>query len=159
MGQVKRKRFLCHMRTTKVQISTFVVCCLDSMICILTISKVSRFWLTSVAEQVGLNLTFLKIPEDTFWHDEAQMTVDDAHATVDKLHVGRQSLPTAKVVLVQLVLTKVAWILWNWGSSCSTSECHLEDQHHCLELSRGLLGPCMAGSPYAINKINWPICQ
>ena len=38
-------------------ISTFVVCCLDSMICILAISKVSRFELASVAEQAGLNLT------------------------------------------------------------------------------------------------------
>ena len=38
-------------------ISTFVVHCLDSMICILVISKVSRFQLASVAEQSGLNLT------------------------------------------------------------------------------------------------------
>ena len=47
MGQVMRKRVLCHMRTTKVQInlriSTFVVRCLDGMIGILAISKVSRF--------------------------------------------------------------------------------------------------------------------
>ena len=53
VGLVMRKRVLCHMRTTKgadqlahprTLISTFVVPALiDSMICILTISKVSRF--------------------------------------------------------------------------------------------------------------------
>ena len=39
-------------------ISTFVVRCLDSMIFILALSKVSKFQLASVAEQTGLNLTF-----------------------------------------------------------------------------------------------------
>ena len=39
-------------------ISTFVVCFLDSMIYILAISKVSRFYLVSVAEQAGLYLTW-----------------------------------------------------------------------------------------------------
>ena len=39
-------------------ISTFIVRCLDSMISILAISKVSRFLLASVAEQAGLNLTW-----------------------------------------------------------------------------------------------------
>ena len=49
MGQVMQKRVLSHMRTTNVQISlrslisTFVFRCLDSMICIIAISKVSRF--------------------------------------------------------------------------------------------------------------------
>ena len=47
-------------------ISTFVVRCLDSMICILAISKVSRCFLVSVAEQAGLNLTWSKISEDMF---------------------------------------------------------------------------------------------
>ena len=40
-------------------ISTFVVRCLDSMICIL--------------EQAGLNLTWSKIPKDTFSHDVAHL--------------------------------------------------------------------------------------
>ena len=47
LGQVMRKCVLCHMRTIKAHprslISTFVVRCLDSVICILAISKVSRF--------------------------------------------------------------------------------------------------------------------
>ena len=50
-------------------ISTFVVRCLDSMICIPALPKVSRFYLVSVAEQAGLNLTWSKIPEDTFSRD------------------------------------------------------------------------------------------
>ena len=49
--------------------STSVVRCLDSMICILALSKVSRFWLSSVAEQAGLNLTRSKIPENTLSRD------------------------------------------------------------------------------------------
>ena len=51
MGQILRKCVLCHMRTTKVQISlrfravlsAYVIACLNSMIYILAISKVSRF--------------------------------------------------------------------------------------------------------------------
>ena len=43
------------------------------MICILAISKSSRFKLASVAEQAGLNLTWSKIPEDTFSHDVAHI--------------------------------------------------------------------------------------
>ena len=56
-------------------ISTFVVRCLGSIICILVLSKVSRLQLVSVAEQVGLNLTWSKIPEDTFSRDVAQLTL------------------------------------------------------------------------------------
>ena len=69
IGQVMRKCALCHMRTTKAQISTIAVRCLNSMICMLAISKVSRFELASVDEQVGLNLTWSKIPEDMFSRD------------------------------------------------------------------------------------------
>ena len=54
-------------------ISTFDVRCLDSVLCTLAISKASRFQLASVAEQAGLNLTWSKIPEDTFSRDVAQM--------------------------------------------------------------------------------------
>ena len=46
-------------------ISTFVVCCLDRMICTLAISKVSRFQLASVAEQAGFNVSWSKIPEES----------------------------------------------------------------------------------------------
>ena len=53
-------------------ISTFVVRCLDSMMCILAVSKVSRLQLIPVAEQTSLSLTWSKIPEDTFSRDVAQ---------------------------------------------------------------------------------------
>ena len=62
MSQVMRKRVLCNMRTTKVQISlrslisNFVVRYLGS-ICILAVSNVSRFQLASVTMQAGSNLT------------------------------------------------------------------------------------------------------
>ena len=42
-------------------ISTFVVRCFNS-ICIVALSKVSRFYLVSVAEPACLNLTWSKIP-------------------------------------------------------------------------------------------------
>ena len=43
------------------------------MICILAISKVSRFLLASVASQAGLNLSWLKISDDAFSHNVAQL--------------------------------------------------------------------------------------
>ena len=58
-------------------ISTFVVRCLDSMICILAVSKVGVFLLASVAEQAGLNLTWSKISEDTFSRDVAQIVIHE----------------------------------------------------------------------------------
>ena len=64
-------------------ISTFIVRCLDSMLCILAISKVSKFLLASVAEQAGLNVTWSKIPEDTFSRDVAHLQLAISH----KLHV------------------------------------------------------------------------
>ena len=44
------------------------LCCslLDSMICILAVSKVLRFYLASVAEQAGLNVTWSKTPKTHF---------------------------------------------------------------------------------------------
>ena len=39
-------------------ISAFVVRCLDSIISILAISKISRLWLVSVAELAGLSFTW-----------------------------------------------------------------------------------------------------
>ena len=69
-GNNKGADQLAHSRSL---ISTCVVRCLDSMICILAIPKVSRFWLASVAEQAGLNLTCSKIPKDMFLRDLAQL--------------------------------------------------------------------------------------
>ena len=45
-------------------ISTFVVRCLDSMKCILALSKVSR--LVPIAEQAGLSLTWSQTPKAGF---------------------------------------------------------------------------------------------
>ena len=60
-----RKCILCHMGTTKAQIS----------LCIRAVwSAPLLFKLASVAEQAGLNLTWLKIPEDKFSCDVAHMS-------------------------------------------------------------------------------------
>ena len=66
-----RKCVLRHMRTTKVQISL--------RIRLFALSKVSRFYLASVTEQPGLNLTWSKIPEDTFSRDEAHKASNKAN--------------------------------------------------------------------------------
>ena len=75
------KTCLCHMRTTKMQmslhirglISAFVVRCLDSIIPLVSISKISSVYLASVAAQAGLSLSWSETPEDRFSHDEANL--------------------------------------------------------------------------------------
>ena len=47
--------------------------CFDSRIPIVAKPKVSSLSLVSVAEQIGLNLTWLHTPEDRFSRDEAQI--------------------------------------------------------------------------------------
>ena len=57
-----------HLRSL---ISAFVVCCLDSIISLDSIAKISRLWLASVAEHASLSLTWSETPEDTFSDGEA----------------------------------------------------------------------------------------
>ena len=54
-------------------INTFVVHCLDNIMYILAICKVSRLELASVADQAGLSLTWSKISKDTFSPDTAHL--------------------------------------------------------------------------------------
>ena len=72
-----RKCVLCYMQTTKAQISlhirAFVVRCLDSVISLVSVTKISSLLLASVAEQANLSLTWSETPEDMFSHDEAHM--------------------------------------------------------------------------------------
>ena len=74
-----RKRVLCHMRTTKTQtslrnlINAFVFHCLDSVMSLVSVTKISSLMLASVAEQASLSLTWSETPKDTFSHAEAHM--------------------------------------------------------------------------------------
>ena len=54
-------------------ISAFVIHCLDSIIPLVSIPKISSLWLASVAEQAGLSLTWSQTPEDRFSRDMAHM--------------------------------------------------------------------------------------
>ena len=54
-------------------ISTFVVRCLDSVMSLVSVTKILSLMLASLAEQASLSLTWLETPEDTHSHDEAQM--------------------------------------------------------------------------------------
>ena len=52
-------------------ISAFVVHCLDSIMSLVSVTKISSLILASVAEQASLSVTWSETPEDTFSHDEA----------------------------------------------------------------------------------------
>ena len=54
-------------------ISVFVVRCLDSVISVVSVIKISSLMLASVADQASLCLTWSETPEDTFSHDEAHL--------------------------------------------------------------------------------------
>ena len=49
-------------------ISAFVVRCLDSVMSLVSVTKISSLMLASVAEQASLSLTWSETPEDTFSH-------------------------------------------------------------------------------------------
>ena len=54
-------------------ISAFVVCCLDSIMSLVFVTKISSLMLASVAEQASLSPTWSETPEDTFCHDETYL--------------------------------------------------------------------------------------
>ena len=63
------KTCLCHMQTTKVHpcslISAFVVRCIDSIIPLVSIPKISSLYLASVTAQASLNLPWSQKPKIT----------------------------------------------------------------------------------------------
>ena len=54
-------------------ISAFVVHCLDRIISLVSVTKISSLMLASVAEQASLRLTWSETPEDTFSRGAALM--------------------------------------------------------------------------------------
>ena len=63
------KTCLCHMRTTKAQISlisAFIVRCLYSIIHLISISEISSLCLASATAQAGLSLPWSQIPKTGF---------------------------------------------------------------------------------------------
>ena len=56
-------------------ISAFIIRCLDSVMSLVSVIKISSLMLTSVAEQARLSLTWSETPEDTFSHDEAHVHI------------------------------------------------------------------------------------
>ena len=46
---------------------------IDSVMSLVSVTKISNLILASVTEQAGLSLTWSETPEDTFSHDEAQL--------------------------------------------------------------------------------------
>ena len=66
-------------------ISAFVVRCLDSVMSLVSVTKIASLMLASVAEQTSLSLTWSETPEDMFIHDEA-------HKNVHHFRNGRRQL-------------------------------------------------------------------
>ena len=54
-------------------ISAIVVRCLDRKKPLVSVSEIPSLWLAPLAEQGGLNLTWLETPEDMFSHGAAHM--------------------------------------------------------------------------------------
>ena len=54
-------------------ISAFVVHCLDSVMSLVFVTKISSLMLASVAAQAGLSLTWSETLKDMFSHDEARI--------------------------------------------------------------------------------------
>ena len=65
-----RKCVLCRMRSL---IRAFVVHCLDSVMSLVSVTKISSLTLASVAAQAGLCVAWSETPEDTFCHVVAQL--------------------------------------------------------------------------------------
>ena len=59
-----------HLRSLIV---AFVVHCLDSVMPLVSVTKISSLILASVAEQASLSLIWLETPKDTFSYDEAHI--------------------------------------------------------------------------------------
>ena len=60
----QRRRSACA--SAQSDLSTFVVHCLDSMIPLVSIPKISSLYLASVAAQAGLSLTWSETPKTGF---------------------------------------------------------------------------------------------
>ena len=54
-------------------ISAFVVRCLDNVMSLISVTKISSLMLASAAEQASLSLTWSETPKDTFSHDEVHI--------------------------------------------------------------------------------------
>ena len=76
-----RKRVLCHANNKGADqpvhprslVSAIVVRCLDSVMSLVSVTKISSLMLASVAEQASLSLTWSETPEDTFSYDKSQI--------------------------------------------------------------------------------------
>ena len=72
-------------------ISAFVVRCLDSLMSLDSVTKISSFMLASVAEQASLSLIWSETPEDMFSHDKAHLNLG-IQLTLCILHITGSNL-------------------------------------------------------------------
>ena len=82
--------------------STFIVHCLDSVMSLVSVTKISSLMLASVAAQAGLCLAWSETPEDTFSHGMAHMN--------RKSHDHKS---TASVICESFVQKSWTAFIWN----------------------------------------------
>ena len=82
-------------------ISTFVVRCLDSVMSLVSVTKISSPLLASVAEQTSLSLTWSETPEDMFSHDEAHPKIQRITMSIRNVNMQCQ--------YVVLILTCISY--------------------------------------------------
>ena len=105
MGLDVRKPVFGGLRTAKAQtsrlISAFVIRFLESIIYRLDTSQIKSFYLVSVAEEAGLNLTF---PEDRFSCDKAYIYVYESYHVDTGLKVDdAENLNMIHLILIILL--------------------------------------------------------
>ena len=82
-------------------ISAFVIRCLDSIMSLVSVTKISSLMLASVAEQASLSATWSETPEDTFSHDEAHILIHSTRSSVfDWTYHRNQKNGTPKIFAI-----------------------------------------------------------
>ena len=99
-------------------ISAFVVRCLDSVMSLVSVTKISSLMLASVAEQASLSLTWSETPEDTFSHDEAHIVLPLVYWQI--VHLMPSVLPLTTTSLETQNIWAAIW--QNQPSDCAPSE-------------------------------------
>ena len=87
-------------------ISAFVVRCLDSVMSLVSVTKISSLMLASVAEQASLILTWSQTPKDTFLMSrlineftKEESSNNNKRESIDQYEVHRRLFQLAKTML------------------------------------------------------------
>ena len=142
--------------------SAFVVRCLDSVISLVSVTKISSLMLASAAEQASLSLTWSETPEYTFSHDEAQYIWNSKQSSTafdQGLHcltlirfrnVLCLTCPRVgiKVAILQLSLSTLVAVQTGHSFQRLSLNCSWETVVVSLEVTGGVRSACRVKSIY-----------